>query len=89
MAGGSVASGDVKGFDADLIRDGDLHDVDGCCGGGLGVYGAFEEGGEPGIGFNGEDAAAGACFLCGGDGEEADVGADVPDGVGGVDELAG
>jgi len=55
----------------------------------LGRRGALEESGEPEVGFDGKDAAVRAGFLRGGDGEEADVGADVPDDVAGVYELAG
>ena len=51
--------------------------------------GALQQGGEPEVGFDRDDAALGAGLLRGGDGEEADVGADVPDGVAGLDKLAG
>ena len=56
--------------------------------GALGCSGALEQRGQPDVGFDGDDAAVRAGFLRGGDGEEADVGADVPDGVAWVDELA-
>jgi hypothetical protein len=89
MVGRAVAFGDVNSFDAGPMRDSERQDSDGRGGGGLGVYGALQEGGEPGIGFNGEDSTVGTCLLRGRDGEEADVGADVPDGVFGVYELTG
>jgi hypothetical protein len=89
MVGGAVAVRDVQGCDASDVADRDRHDVDGSCGGPLEGCGALHQGGEPDVGFDRDDAALGAGLLCGGDGEEADVGADVPDGVTGVDELAG
>ena len=76
-------------MEADGVGDGDGQDVDARRGGWLKGDGALEQSGQPEIGFDGEDVAMGAGFLCGGDGEEADVGADVPDGVAGVDKLAG
>ena len=73
----------------DRTADCDLHDLDGGCVGALGCGGALQQSGEPDIGFDGEDTAGWACSLGGGDGEESDVGADVPDGVAGMNELAG
>lgn len=89
MVGVAIAVGDVEGSCAQGVGDGDGQDMDWSCGGWLKGGGALEEGGEPEVGFDGDDAALGAGFLCGGDGEEADVGADVPDGVAGVDKLTG
>lgn len=89
MVGVAIAVGDVEGGDAGAVADGDGHDVDASGGGRLEGCGALQQGGEPEVGFDGDDAALGAGFLRGGDGEEADVCADVPEGVAGFDELAG
>jgi hypothetical protein len=89
MVGVAVAFCDVEGFDADGAGDCDGHDLDGSGSEALGCGGALEESSEPEVGFDGDDTAARAYFLGGGDGEEADVGTDVPDGVTGVDELTG
>ncbi|MCU1252786.1 MAG: hypothetical protein JWQ49_5815 [Edaphobacter sp.] len=89
MVGGTVAFCDVESFDAGLMRDSDRQDADRRGGGGLSAGGALQEGGEPGIGFDREVAAVGACLLRGRDGEEADIGADVPDAVARVYELTG
>ena len=89
MVGVAIAVGDVEGLEAERVGDRHGQDVDGSCGGWLKSDGALDQSGQPEIGFDGEDVAMGAGFLCGGDGEEADVGADVPDGVAGVDKLAG
>ena len=89
MVGSAVAVGDVKDCDAGDVADGNRHDVDGCGDRGLEGCGAMQQGGEPEVGFDRDDAAVRAGFLSRGDGEEADVGADVPYGVIGMDELAG
>ena len=89
MVGVAVAFCDVEGFDADGAGDCDGQDVDGSGSEALGCGAAVEESSEPEVGFDGDDTAARACFLGGGGGEEANVGADVPDGVAGVDELTG
>src|SRR5260370_39055017 len=73
MVGGAVAFGDVKSFDADVIRDGDRQDVDGRGGGGLGDFAALQEGGEAGIVFDGVDAAVAATLLVGQAGDGSDV----------------
>src|ERR1700744_4571994 len=85
----AIAVGDVESSDAQRVGDGGRQDVDGSRGGWWQGYRALEEGGEPEIGFDGDDAALGTRLLCGGDSEQTDVGTDVPDGVAGVNELAG
>ena len=89
MVGGTVAVCDVEGLGACGSTDCDLHDVDGGCVGALSGGGAVQQTGEPDVGFDGEDTAGWTCSLGRGDGEESDVGADVPDGVAGMDELSG
>lgn len=88
VAGGAVAVCDVKGFDARLTTDCDRQNVYGSGVGPLSRYGTLQQGGEPEVGLDGDDHTSGAGFLGGGDGEETDVGADVPDNVSRVDELA-
>jgi hypothetical protein len=51
--------------------------------------GALQQACQPDIRLDGDDAAVGTCSLRGGDGEEADVGPDVPDGVSWLHELTG
>ena len=89
MVGGAVAVGDVKSACACCVGDCDLHDANGGCARGLCRCGALQQGCQPGIGFDGDDVAVGTCSLRGGDGEETDVGADVPDGVSRLHELTG
>lgn len=89
VVGVAIAVGDVEGLEAEGVGDSHGQDVDRSCSGWLEGDGALEQSSEPQVGFDGDDAALGAGFLRGADGEEADVGADVPDGVAGVDELAG
>jgi hypothetical protein len=84
VAGGAVAAGDVKGSGAGGVADGDLHDADGGRGARLGFNGALQQSCQPDVRFDGDDAADRACTLRGCDGEETDVGADVPDDVAGI-----
>jgi len=84
----AIAIGDVEGSDSTGVGDGNGQNMDGSCGGWLKGDAALEQTREPEIGFDGDDAAAMASLMRRGDGEQAYVGADVPDGVAGMDKLA-